>query len=163
MKREYIISRYTYLFETTKGVFLAYSSKNNSFIKLSKELFDILHNSDNSNLNISDIPDEVIQTLVHNGILCTELEDDEYVVRSQFITQSVQHDKSRLNLIIAPTLNCNFNCPYCFENDKRASTMSDSTINDLIDFIKSFEGIKEMSLTWYGGEPLLALPTIEKY
>lgn len=162
MKREYIISRYTYLFETTKGVFLAYSSKNNSFIKLSKELFDILHNSDNSNLNISDIPDEVIQTLVHNGILCTELEDDEYVVRNQFITQSVQHDKSRLNLIIAPTLNCNFNCPYCFENDKRASTMSDSTINDLIDFIKSFEGVKEMSLTWYGGEPLLALPTIEK-
>lgn len=133
-------------------------------MELSEDLYEILKSHINSeSYTISeDIPEDVLCVLKNEGFVCLPNEDDEFVSKCQFITQSVQHDKSTLNLVIVPTLNCNFNCSYCFENNKRASRMSDSTIDNLISFIKSFEHVKEISLTWYGGEPLLALPVIEK-
>lgn len=161
---EYVISRYSHFFKTSKGICLAYSSKSNSFMELSEDLYEILKPYMNcESYTISEnIPEDVLCVLKNEGFVCLPYEDDEFVTKCQFVTQSVQHDKSTLNLVIVPTLNCNFNCPYCFENNKRASIMSDSTIDNLISFIKSFECVKELSLTWYGGEPLLAFPVIEK-
>lgn len=90
-------------------------------MELSEDLFDILNKSIiKGNYAIPhDLPDNILKILEHEGIVCGEHDDDDYVTRCQFITQSVQHDKSKLNLVLVPTLNCNFNCPYCFENDKR--------------------------------------------
>ena len=133
-------------------------------MELSECLFDILKKSmkDRDCAIPHEIPGDILNMLEREGIICGKHDDDDYVTKCQFITQSVQHDKSKLNLVIAPTLSCNFNCPYCFENDKHASRMDDSTINHLIAFIKDFGNIKELSITWYGGEPLLAFPVIEK-
>ena len=153
-----VVSRYCYLFKTSKSVCLAYSSKTNSFIELSEDLFDILNKSITKGNYVvpHDLPDNILKILEHEGIVCGEQDDDDYVTRCQFITQSVQHDKSKLNLVLVPTLNCNFNCPYCFENGKKVSRMDDNTINNLIAFIRDSEYAKELTLTWYGGEPLLA-------
>ncbi len=159
-----VVSRYCYLFKTSKSVCLAYSSKTNSFIELSEDLFDILNKSITKGNYVvpHDLPDNILKILEHEGIVCGEQDDDDYVTRCQFITQSVQHDKSKLNLVLVPTLNCNFNCPYCFENGKKVSRMDDNTINNLIAFIRESEYAKELTLTWYGGEPLLAFQVIEK-
>lgn len=40
--------------------------------------------------------------------------------------------------------------------------MSEDTIKDLLEFIKGNKGKDNMSLTWYGGEPLLGLKVIDK-
>lgn len=159
-----IISRYSYFFKTSKSVYLAYSSKTNCFMELSKQLFETLIQKikDQSYEIPHGIPKNTLDILEHEGIICGCNDDDDYVIKSQFITQSVQHDTSKLNLVLVPTLNCNFNCPYCFENGKRAKIMSDDTINHLINFIKELGGTKELTITWYGGEPLLAFPVIKK-
>lgn len=159
-----VISRYSYFFKTSKSVCLAYSSKNNSFLELSEDLYNFLSKRViNNSLEIPhQLPEDIQTELEQEGFICRESEDDEFVVKSQFVTQSVQHDKSKLNLVLAPTLNCNFNCPYCFEKEKRASRMSDQTVDNLINFIKEFGNIKDLTITWYGGEPLLAMPVIEK-
>lgn len=68
-----------------------------------------------------------------------------------------------VNLTICPTLNCNFNCPYCFENH-RAGKMSEEVQNDVMNFIEkmvsAFKADK-ISVTWFGGEPLLGLDIIK--
>jgi len=159
-----IISRYSYFFKTSKGIYLAYSSKKNSFLEISKDLFEVLCEPvQNRTYKLPDsIPQNVLDTLIQEGFICSESDDDDYVIQSQFVTQAIQHDKSKLNLVLVPTLNCNFNCPYCFEREKRVSSMSDQTVDNLINFIKSLGNLTELTLTWYGGEPLLAYPTIEK-
>jgi len=66
--------------------------------------------------------------------------------------------KDTLNIIIAPTMNCNMKCPYCYE-DKTNCTMNKEIRDDLIKFIKNSikHGKKEhLTVVWYGGEPLLA-------
>ena len=157
-----VISRYSYFFVTSKGKYLAYSSKTNSFLEISEDLFDALQQS----LSTKDkyvpggIPDDVVSLLKKEGFVCNINDDDEFVSKSQFITQSIQHNKSKLGLVIVPTINCNFNCPYCFEQSKQAKYMDDKVEKELFDFIKSHNKAEMMTLTWYGGEPLLALDRI---
>lgn len=159
-----VISRYSYFFKTSKSKCLAYSSKNNSFLELSEDLFDFLNSrAKNDSIEVQNqLPQEILVKLEQEGFICGENDDNDFVDKSQFITQSIQHDKSKLNLVLVPTLNCNFSCPYCFEKQKRSSRMDDNTVDKLISFIKDSEEAKSLSITWYGGEPLLALSVIEK-
>lgn len=68
-----------------------------------------------------------------------------------------------LGLTIAPTLECNFACPYCYEKGHRYNTMSDKMIDNVFQFIeRNMKDKEELGISWYGGEPLLALEIIEK-
>jgi uncharacterized protein len=58
-------------------------------------------------------------------------------------------------------LRCNFRCPYCFEASQRdGQFMNKATQARLIDWIKEHSNIRALSVSWYGGEPLLAFDTI---
>ncbi len=67
-----------------------------------------------------------------------------------------QFNDEYLGIVIAPTMQCNFACPYCFE-PRIKDKMSSKTQDDLISFIESHikKGIKHLDVTWYGGEPLI--------
>ena len=63
-----------------------------------------------------------------------------------------------VGLTICPTMGCNFDCPYCFENHK-AGKMSAGVQDDVIALAERMldaSGAKELHVTWFGGEPLLA-------
>lgn len=64
------------------------------------------------------------------------------------------------NIIIAPTLECNAHCYYCFENGQRKGTMDYDTAESLVQFLKNRWNKKELGITWFGGEPLLAKDVI---
>jgi|GEM_PF-359330 len=67
----------------------------------------------------------------------------------------------RIRLTICPTMACNFDCPYCFQVH-RAATMSEAVQDDvaaLAEKLLATSGAEELSIVWYGGEPLLA-PTV---
>ena len=70
---------------------------------------------------------------------------------------------SLITLTICPTLGCNFDCPYCFE-DHRAGKMSPETQDQVVQLaqkmLRSF-GARQLRVSWYGGEPLLAPDVIE--
>ena len=65
-----------------------------------------------------------------------------------------------LHLILLPTEKCNFRCVYCYE-DFISGTMPDHVrlgINALIE--ARIPGLRHLSISWFGGEPLLAYSTI---
>src|SRR5699024_5938565 len=56
----------------------------------------------------------------------------------------------------APTLSCNFGCPYCYEEPK-SGFMSEEVQKSILDMItEAAKRRKDISVTWYGGEPLIA-------
>ena len=68
-----------------------------------------------------------------------------------------------VGLTICPTMGCNFDCPYCFENHK-AGKMTQKTQDDVVALAERMLDVsqkKAMSVTWFGGEPLLASDVIE--
>ena len=68
-----------------------------------------------------------------------------------------------VRLTICPTMGCNFDCPYCFENHT-AGKMSQSVQDDVVALagrmLDTFRP-KQLHVTWFGGEPLLATDVIE--
>ncbi|MBP3893189.1 MAG: radical SAM protein [Atopobiaceae bacterium] len=68
-----------------------------------------------------------------------------------------------VGLTICPTMGCNFDCPYCFE-DHYPRMMSEEVQDDVVELTKRMMNagnIKDISVTWFGGEPLLAPRIIE--
>ncbi len=70
---------------------------------------------------------------------------------------------SKVSLTICPTMGCNFDCPYCFENHK-SGKMSPAVQEEIAALAKRMldvSGTKTLSVTWFGGEPLLVPDVIE--
>ena len=68
-----------------------------------------------------------------------------------------------VGLTICPTMGCNFDCPYCFEDHGRGK-MSAEVQDDVIELAKRMmdaSGSNDLNITWFGGEPLLAPDIIE--
>jgi uncharacterized protein len=75
------------------------------------------------------------------------------------LTNSFRTD--RLQLILLPTEQCNFRCTYCYEDFKIGRMSSDVVggIKQLIE--RRASRLKQLQVSWFGGEPLLARPIIE--
>ena len=68
-----------------------------------------------------------------------------------------------VGLTICPTMGCNFDCPYCFENH-RAGKMTADVQDDVVALAERMmdaSGSNNIRVTWFGGEPLLAPDVIE--
>ncbi|MFA8433910.1 MAG: radical SAM protein [Marinifilaceae bacterium] len=161
MNTKKIISRYVYLFVSSKGKYLVYSSCFNSFLELSKELYNYIEKCKSDPTLLGELPEDAFKLLEENGIIVSDGADDIFVLKHQFYTQSRKHNKDKLGLVIVPTIDCNFDCPYCFERGKRSGIITDQVIGDLFNFIKRHKSAEEMDITWYGGEPLLAFEQIQ--
>lgn len=137
---------------------LAYNSINDKFLLLEYTLYDLLQAAINeSNLiGLQEIHPDYFNALVQNGFIVDEEKDEYAEVRDIII--STDHDESFFNIIINPTMNCNFKCWYCYENHIKSSKMSQDMIEKvyrLIDNVTSSKKIKNLYLSWFGGEPLL--------
>lgn len=64
--------------------------------------------------------------------------DSSYDEKSFLIAQSLKNRflGTQINLVIAPTMNCNFRCPYCYESH-RDITMSMDMQDGLVKFVNN--------------------------
>ena len=75
--------------------------------------------------------------------------------------KEVLDDHRTFSLILLPTEQCNFRCGYCYESHI-AGKMSLSTINKICELTELIMSEYDMlSVSWFGGEPLLALQHIQ--
>lgn len=68
-----------------------------------------------------------------------------------------------VGFVICPTMGCNFNCPYCFENHhggKMTAEVQDDVMG-LAERMLDASGAKNMKVTWLGGEPLVAFDVVQ--
>ena len=65
-------------------------------------------------------------------------------------------------LTIAPTLDCNMACPYCYE-ERQNVAMNEEVRKNIISFIKNKvekDKMEHITVCWYGSEPTLEMNTI---
>jgi len=85
-----------------------------------------------------------------------ELEYQVYRYRSQLFSNNAA------SFVVLPTLDCNFNCQYCYEY-KKPIYMSRKTEKNLVSWINGFSPRKRhISIGWFGGEPLLCKDTMSR-
>lgn len=93
--------------------------------------------------------------LIKDGFLVDESVDELKIIK--FSSASQKYNKDVLFLTIAPTLDCNFKCAYCFQDSRPASFMPEEVQEAIVEYVsKSVRRVDRLYVTWFGGEPLLA-------
>lgn len=109
---------------------------------------------------ISDV--EFLNQLLSCGYI-VQSHDEEYD-RIRFQMYQAKFSNSILSLVIAPTMNCNFACTYCYEKNQLHNCLMSEKIQDgIISYIEAYSGlIRKLKIEWYGGEPLIATEVIKR-
>lgn len=154
-------SKYNSFVEYDDNLYI-YNSFTGGLLEVDKTLKDYFKakKSDNQlSSSIKALSDETSDNLLSGGILVdSSIDETEALICS---SQIHRFATDNLTLTIAPTTYCNFRCPYCFENIRNQTSMSEETIAQIPRFIKSnFPDLKALQIVWYGGEPLLELDKI---
>ncbi|HOF16836.1 MAG TPA: SPASM domain-containing protein [Bacteroidales bacterium] len=153
------ISKYTKLISKDSKFFI-YNSFTNYFGEINKELYDFLEKKQKDGSNVVEtVENDKLWKKLHEKRVIIDSEDEDFLSFQSIIEQQRKWD-NYLVLTIAPTMDCNFSCPYCFE-DKKKGYMSDKTVQQIINFINKHNNLDALNLTWFGGEPLLAPHIIE--
>lgn len=152
-----IWSRYNYLFKSEKYGYLLYNSLSNAFLHIPDKSIGFIKEIQN-NPNLINEYDE--KEYFQENKIIVENDDDEIAVLK--VCESInRYTSNSLGLTIAPTLGCNFRCSYCFELNKQGSRMSTEIQQAIVKYVKKRDFITDLSVTWYGGEPLLCMDIIE--
>ena len=149
-------SRYSKLFQSKRNGWMLFSSASRAFLLVKDEELPVIRGimADPEGYDYSGCPMlymqlRALEFLVEDG------KDDELfnIVKMRHLTDL--YADRHLNLTFALTTACNFDCSYCFETSHKGHTMTQETEDKVMDFIRRFNA-PSMSITWYGGEPLLA-------
>ena len=105
------------------------------------------------------------------SVVCSKLTDSGFIVPESVNEYQIVTGKHLLRnfcknhyleLTIMPTEQCNFRCVYCYEDFVKPK-MNEETIDSIIRYVeKNISNHKGLVVSWFGGEPLLAMDVIEK-
>lgn len=149
-------SIYSHQFKRDNNFYL-YNSETSFFIQISERLYRLLYNRE-----FDAIDSQTKEELLKHKFLVDEKDLYNYYNSTKMKFSAGCHNTKHLTLVLVPTTACNFSCPYCFEGEKKIIYMSEKVMTDIINFINGHENVKTLSITWYGGEPLLAFSQMEK-
>lgn len=150
-------SKYNHLckLDSDNRYYLLYNFLTGALVKL-----DSKHKLLFENILDEDGNEETRKFLLQNGFLVDNFDELSYLQLGNKLTCT---DNELLSVLIAPTLSCNFRCPYCFEHH-RSGMMSEEVQDAIIRFVeKSIQENhhKQLFVYWFGGEPLLGIKIIE--
>lgn len=156
------ISRYTFVFHIDDVSYFVYNTLSNALIEVDEQIYSELKKNEGKQeiLNIN-LDKELFNLLFENGIL-TENDEDDYLKYKAIIKRMRNQDKF-IHLTLAPTMDCCFNCFYCFEKCKNGKYMNSEIMDAIIKYIGKQKNAESMKLTWFGGEPLMAIHEMAEF
>lgn len=137
--------------ELTESSVLIYNSYSDSFFVVKKELKTIFFDVQ----RVKNSFPKLYRYFVRAGVYVSNNTDELYNLKERY--KRIAYNESNFFLMINPTLDCNFNCWYCYENHMEKSEMDktnlakvEKLINNILD-----TNISSFTLSFFGGEPFL--------
>ena len=101
--------------------------------------------------------DDLILKMQKAGVLIDSEEDEDIRLKGSYLEEQ---SKPILLLTILPTEQCNFRCVYCPEEFSRGK-MSEEVQKAIIRYVRqNINAYTGLRVSWFGGEPLLAMDVI---
>ena len=75
---------------------------------------------------------------------------------------SKKHAPGHKSYVILPTTACNARCFYCYESGVEFKSMDDAMADAAVDYIVRSKSEGSISITWFGGEPLMGERAIDR-
>ncbi len=150
-------SKYQFYEDLGDDRFLHYSASSNSFIIMQKQQHDIFETA------AENLPSELLDKCKKAQFLI----DNDYDETNQIIKRRKEWMDSpeMYQIMVNPTLDCNLNCWYCYENRIKDSKISDDIIKGIkrnIELHYSKHTFTCLKLSFFGGEPFLCFEAIKE-
>lgn len=156
------ISKYTFMFDENGQEYYVYNTLSNALMEIDKESYSLLFESRNTQkLSTADFDEDLWEALCINNII-SDNDTDDYLKYKASIT-NIRKQRTGMHLTLAPTMDCCFRCHYCFEKYKEKKYMTPEIMDQIIKYATSYPELKNIKITWFGGEPLMAVPQIEEF
>lgn len=162
---KYKSSRYNYVLNYKNSSYL-YNCAYGSFVQLEREaLYKVKQLLSSANIDSESMPedDSLGRELIRQEFLIPYDRDELGMLK---IRHSIgRFDRKDLAYTIAPTLKCNMKCKYCYESVKDyAEDMNegicDNVVRAIVKEVKE-RNCKQVSICWFGGEPLLNVASMK--
>jgi uncharacterized protein len=153
----HVLSKYTSIIKSQNGDIILHNSFMGAIAHISNEQSYTFNEFIKRGINDPDLEDPLLKELCQSAFFVPlELDESKRALR---IT-NFERDLNEYHIIILPHENCNFRCVYCYETFERQK-MKQPVIEGLKKLVyqKSNE-YKNLSVSWFGGEPLLAKDVI---
>lgn len=158
-------SRFNRIFQASDGTWLAFNSWSTALAEVEPEQIDFLRgllaDPDGTRCETRE-QRELRESLLDAHFLVEDEVDELSGAKADLLRDRMRTDQ--LHLTLAPTMDCNFRCDYCFEEHLKVS-MAKRVQDRLLEWIEARgAGLKHLFVTWYGGEPLLpnAYPVLQR-
>ena len=147
------LSRYNFLRQYDDAT-IFFNATTCALAVVDENFLRVLDDVKNNSYDEKNYDAQLIADMKSSGCLIDD--DVDELERLEFYRNLAKYDVTNFGLTIAPTLDCNFRCKYCFETHPKGK-MSAETQSALVSFVEErLARAKNFSVTWYGGEPLLA-------
>ncbi len=158
-------SRYNRFAPADDGAIIAFNALTGALATLAPEqratVEQILLSPDDFRYDTED-KQKLKNDLVSAGFLLDDSYDEFQMLKARSRMERFQTTTS--SVTIALTSKCNFRCPYCFEDVANGETAHGEVLEAIGRYVvnKINCGLRRLHLTWFGGEPLLTIHSVEK-
>lgn len=136
------------------GIFLVYNN-------LTKQLVE-MNSNEISMLKGKVLPCKENIELIENWFLVPEEHNDIRLSDQLTNFAKMMDTKNYINsFVILPTTDCNARCFYCYEAGINKCTMDEITAVEVAEYIKRVSKGKDVTIRWFGGEPLYNYKVID--
>ena len=130
-------------------------------VSLSATIYDILNSSNlDERLRSSSLPFAISQKLLNGKFVIEDSFDELAAIDRMFLRNKTNN--TMLSLAIVTNLQCNLRCTYCYQ-EHVDEYIREADCDAIITYLcrKVEEGVRNITLSWWGGEPLLNTVPIE--
>lgn len=155
------LSKYNFAFNNGENEkHILYNSMTNSLALIDNEKYGVYRKYENG--EVENLDSDLIEDLYKGGFIVDN--DFDELKELELRLLHGRFSSNSLGLTLAPTSDCNFRCIYCYEKDVIKPTYMTEEVQDaIINLVEQRKNtIKNLDISWYGGEPLLGLPIIER-
>lgn len=147
-------SQYNLITKYDEDTNLLYNVLNRSFLVFNNEKTDLISKllSTGQYEKGTEEKDVFLKLVTKNFIIEDDFSEYDYMFYQENLRR---YNDMLLSLMIMPTMNCNFNCTYCYQ-DNYKKNLKEEDETKIIEFINTYtDKVKKVKLAWFGGEPTL--------
>lgn len=160
-EQELVVSRYNRLIRIPERdsdlCYLLYNARTGALVVCDEQTSHALSQGE-----LRCIDQTTLIELEQGGFVIQRNVDELGLVREFVSTCRNRQASLIVNVTIAPTLECNLRCTYCYQRDwPRTGRMSREVMRLTTELIRDRLPVGgKIKINWFGGEPLLALDTM---
>lgn len=149
-------NRYNYIKKNNDNEYLLFNCSTNNHLYMVREIKELLVDHMDSVERIESVHPHLYDYLKKKEFIVNG--DFDEIQDAAIRIQNNLRSSDYFELFINPTLDCNLRCWYCYETLQKKSCVNEDTLNSIKRFIKhkvESEELKEITISFFGGEPLL--------